>query len=154
MNVSIVRKCLLNHKTLMSDLPKEQFAINVKPFSKTRIYYFGPIYVKTSRRTQSTQGNNKKYGILFTCLTTHAKHVEMAGDLSTDSFLMSLRRFISRRGNISITFSDNGTNLVSAEKELRLALKNVDFDLVTSKLSPYNTEWKFNPPSSLWMGGM
>ena len=90
----------------------------------------------------------------ITCLTTHAKHVEMAGDLSTDSFLMSLRRFISRRGNISITFSDNGTNLVSAEKELRLALKNVDFDLVTSKLSPYNTAWKFNPPSSLWMGGM
>ena len=78
----------------------------------------------------------------------------MAGDLSTDSFLMSLRRFISRRGNISITFSDNGTNLVSAEKELRLALKNVDFDLVTSKLSPYNTEWKFNPQSSLWMAGM
>ena len=66
----------------------------------------------------------------------------MAGDLSTDSFIVSLKILISRRGN-SIIFSDNGTNLVGAGKELRLALKNVDFDLVTSKLSPYNTEWKF-----------
>ena len=67
---------------------------------------------------------------------------------------MSLGRIISWRGNISMIFSDNGTNLVGAEKELRLALKNVDFDEVTSKLSPYNTEWKFNPPSRPWMGGV
>ena len=44
--------------SLMSDLPKERFAINKKPFSKTGIDYFGHIYVKTSKRTQSTQGNN------------------------------------------------------------------------------------------------
>ena len=54
---------------LISDLPKEQFAINKKPFSKTGIDYFGPRYVKTSRRTQSTRGNNRRYGVLFTCLT-------------------------------------------------------------------------------------
>ena len=33
----------------MSDLPKERFAINKKPFSETGIDYFRPIYVKTSR---------------------------------------------------------------------------------------------------------
>ena len=33
----------------MSDLPKELFAINKKPFSETGIDYFRPIYVKTSR---------------------------------------------------------------------------------------------------------
>ena len=81
---------------LMPDLPKEQFAINKKPFSKTRIDYFGPIYVKTSKRTQSTQRNYKRYGVLFTCLTTRAIHLEVAGDLSADLFIMSLTRFISR----------------------------------------------------------
>ena len=108
--------------SLMSDLPKERFAINKKPFSKTWIDYFGHIYVKTSKRTQPTQGNNKRYGVLFTYLATRAIHLEVAGDLSTYLFIMSLRRFISRRGNSSI-FSDNGTNLVVAKKELRLALK-------------------------------
>ena len=73
-----------------SDLPKERFTINEKPFSKTGINYFGPIYVKTSKRTRSTQGNKKRYGVLFTCLTTRAIHLEVAGDLSTDSFIMSL----------------------------------------------------------------
>ena len=79
---------------LMSDLPKEQFTINEKPFSKTGIDYFGPIYVKTSRTTQSTQRNNKRYGVLFTCLANHAIHLEVAGDLSTDLFIMSLTRKI------------------------------------------------------------
>ena len=48
--------------SLMSDLPKERFAINKKPFSKTGIDYFGHIYVKTSKRTQSTQGITKDMG--------------------------------------------------------------------------------------------
>ena len=138
----------------MSDLPKERFAMNEKPFSKTGIDYFGPIYVKTSRITRSTQGNNKRYRVLFICLTTRAIHLKRAGDLATGSFIMSLGRFISRGGNIRIIFSDNGTNLVGAEKELRLALKNFDFDLVAPKLSPWNTEWKFNPPSSAWVEGV
>ena len=77
---------------LMSDLPKEQFTINEKPFSKTGIDYFGPIYVKTSRITQSTQRNNKRYGVLFTCFANHAIHLEVAQDLSTDSFIMSLTK--------------------------------------------------------------
>ena len=120
----------------MSYLPKERFAINETPFRKTGIDYFGPIYVKASTTTRSNQENNKRYGVLFTCFTTRAIHVEVVGDLSTDSFIMLLRRFISRRGNISIIFSDYSTNSLGAEKELRLALKNVDFDLATSKLSP------------------
>ena len=78
----------------------------------------------------------------------------MAGDLSADSLIMSLTKFISRGGNISIIFSDNGTNLIGAEEELKSALKNIDFGLVAPKLSPCNTEWKVNPPSSPWMGGV
>ena len=58
----------------------------------------------------------------YSHIATRAIHLEVAGDLSTYLFIMSLRRFISRRGNSSI-FSDNGTNLVVAKKELRLALK-------------------------------
>ena len=78
----------------------------------------------------------------------------MAGNLSAKSLIMSLTKFISRGGNISIIFSVNGTNLVGAEKELKSSLKNIDFGLVAPKLSPYNTEWKLNPPSSPWMGGV
>lgn len=42
--------------------------------------------------------------------------------------------------------------MIDPKRELGVALKNVDYDLVKSNLSFYSTEWKFNPLSSLWMG--
>ena len=45
----------------VSDLPKERFA-NKEPFSKTEIDYFGPIYLKTLKRTPPLKGNSKGYG--------------------------------------------------------------------------------------------
>ena len=84
----------------MGDLPKERVKIGEKPFSNTGVDYFGPYLVKKNRETRSTKALTKYYGVIFTCLTTRAIHIELAGDLSTDSFLLALRRFISRRGNV------------------------------------------------------
>ena len=55
-------------------------------------------------------------------MTTRAVHVEIAGDLSSDSFILSLRCFIARRGNVKNIRSDNGTNFIGAEKELKAAI--------------------------------
>ena len=38
------------------------------------------------------------YGVIFTCLTVQAVHIELDPDLTTDAFLLTLRRFIARRG--------------------------------------------------------
>ena len=38
----------------------------------------------------------KRWRYLFKCLTTRAAHLKLAGDLSTDSFIMALRRFCGR----------------------------------------------------------
>ena len=57
-----------------------------------------------------------------------AVHIETSISLETDSFLNALRRFVTRRGPISEIRSDQGTNLVGAEKELNLALKQMDND--------------------------
>ena len=82
-------------------------------------------------------------------LTTRAVHLEIAGDMSTDSITLALRRFISRRGPIDTRRSDNGTNFVGAERELRNALIELDQTLISSELNRYRIEWKFNPPSNL-----
>ena len=51
-----------------------------------------------------------------------AVHIEVTHTLETDSFINALRRFTSRRGTPKLIRSDNGTNLVGAEKEIREAI--------------------------------
>ena len=64
--------------------------------------------------------------MIFTCLTTRAVHLKLAGELSTDCFIMALWRFRSRRGNVKYIKSDSGTNLIGTDRELKEAIKNLD----------------------------
>ena len=138
---------------LMADLPTERVDIGCHTFENVGVDYFGPILVKQGRRTRRSPGSAKRYGALFTCMTTRSVHLELAGDLSTDSFILALRRFRARRGNPKLIRSDNGTNFVGTERELREALQGLDQRRIKDELSAHNIEWRFNPPVAPWMGG-
>ena len=94
----------------MPNIPIDRIAVNQKPFSNTGVDYFGPIIIKLNKRTRSTQPTAKIYGDLFTCLTTRGVDLELATDMTTDAFILVLRRFITRRGHVKIMSSDNGSN--------------------------------------------
>ena len=96
----------------MANLPNIRLRSHVKSFSNTGVDYFRPIQVKTSRKTRRNQGTLKNYGVIFTCFNIRAIHIELSGDLSTDSFIISLSRFIARRRHVNIMQSDNGTNFI------------------------------------------
>ena len=138
---------------LMSDLPLERLAVNQKPFSCTGVDCFGPYTVKLSKKTRANAATAKRYGIIFTCLTTRAVHLDLLTDMSTDCFIMCLRRFKARRGHTKIIRCDNGGNFVGAERELREAFDKMDHRAIQDQLSRYLITWKFNPPVSPWMGG-
>ena len=133
---------------VMASLPKERLAICEHPFTNTGVDYFGPMNVKRGRVTE------KRWGCLFQCLTTRAVHLELAGDLSTDSFIIALRRFRGRRGNPRTIRSDNGTNFVRVNRELTEALKSLSEEQITGELAQEGITWYFNPPSSPHMGGI
>lgn len=82
--------------------------------------FAGPILIKSSlRRNAPTRDVEVLYMSVLVCFFSKAVHIELVGDLTTNSFLASLRRFWSRRGIISIIYSDIGTNFVGVNRQLK-----------------------------------
>ena len=101
---------------MMAPLPRQRVQPFQHPFNCVGIDYFGPLTVTIGRRSE------KRWGVIFTCLSTRAVHLELAASMDTDSFLMAFSRFVSRTGAPSELFSDNGTNLRTGESELKEAV--------------------------------
>ncbi len=96
----------------MSDLPPSNLRLLRPPFYSTGVDCFGPLVVKVGHRTE------KRWGIVYKCLTTRAVHLDLLDHMDGDSFLLSLRRFIARRGKPYELLSDQGTNFKGGSKEL------------------------------------
>lgn len=91
---------------------------------------------------------------MFTCLVIRAVHLEMVNEMTSDEFLMALRRFISQRGSAEIIISDNALQFKAANKTLENVLKNVlQSEDVQSYASNAQIKWKFIVELSPWMGG-
>ena len=103
---------------LMADLPRTRLEPFTPPFHYTACDYFGPYKVKISRNTTT-----KHYGVIFTCMNMRAVHLELAVDYSTVEFMQTLRRFFPIRGQPALLMSDNGSQLLGAERELREMIK-------------------------------
>ena len=154
---SVVFKCVLCRgfrgkfgQQKMADLPKERIEPEA-PFTCCGVDCFGPFYVKEGRKEM------KRYGVLFTCFTLRAIHIEVAHSLTTDSFIMALRRFIARRGSVRSIRSDNGTNFVGADNELQRAFMEMDQQKITDFLAENGCDWiqwQRNPPTASHMGGV
>ena len=79
--------------------------------------------------------------------------MELVDDLSTDHFIMALKKFIARRGRPQSIYSDNGSNFVGADNELRKCIKQLDEERVQNFCAPKEIEWNFQPPNAPHFGG-
>ena len=118
------------------------------PFYYTSCDYFGPYNVKIGRNKQM-----KHYGVIFTCLNTRAVHLELAVDLSTMGFIKVLRRFFSIRGQTALMMSDNGSQMVGADRELREMIEGWDADKLKKFCAEKGIQWKFVTPAALHQKG-
>ena len=90
------------------------------PFTYCGLDLFEPFVICSKRKKL------KRYGVMFTCLCSRPIHIEVAHYLDIDSFLLTLRRFIGKRGSIRQMRSDNGNNFVGAVKELRKCFQDMN----------------------------
>lgn len=132
----------------MADLPKDRLIADQPPFTYVGIDYFGPFYVRRGRSLV------KRYGVIFTCLIIRAVHIEVSHSLDTDSFILALRRFLARRGQVKEIRSDNGTNFTGGEKELREAIGYWNQEKIHMHLLQKHIKWTFNPPTGSHHGGV
>jgi len=63
--------------------------------------------------------------VIFARLATQAVHLELASYLNTDSCINAIRRFIAKRDPVKVIWSDNGTNLVGTERNLREEMERI-----------------------------
>jgi len=61
---------------------------------------------------------------VFVCFSTRAIHLEPVVGLTSEAFLAALRRFMARRGKRTKIYSDNATNFVGVQKELKTYLED------------------------------
>ena len=123
----------------MSSLPEDRVNPPAPPFNHVGVDCFGPIEVQRGRSMA------KRYGVLFTCMSIRATHIEVAYSLNTDAFINALRRFIARRGGPLQMRSDN---FVKGEKELRQAVGDWNQDNIHNFLLAKNVRSIFNPPAA------
>ena len=84
-----------------------------------------------------------------------AVHIEIADSLETDGFVNALRRFINRRGNPIEIRSDNSTNFVGGEREIRESISAWNQGKINDLMRQRKIVWKFNPPpTASHMGGV
>ena len=127
----------------MAGLPEERVLPDKAPFTDVGVEYFGPIDVKRGR------SHLKTYGILFTCLTSWAVH---AFTLDADSYINAVQRFICRREPVPSIRSDNSTNFVGANRELKESLADLNHGKIQRALVKDGINWSFNIPAASHQG--
>ena len=96
-------------------------------FTKVGVDFAGPLYVKNIY--QSGGEMSKCYIALFTCASTRAIHLELTPDLSANSFIRVLKRFIGRRGFPGLIISDNGTTFKDAKVKKFTFERNIELEI-------------------------
>jgi hypothetical protein len=119
-------------------------------FHHTGMDFFGPFHIK---------GGRKVWGLLFTCMTTRAIHLEVCPDTSIPAWLNAIERFISRRGSPNTISCDRATTFVGGSKTLyKLILEqlNEQFfkDVTKAVIQRFQIKFFFIPPRTPHYGGL
>ncbi|CAB4022308.1 integrase core domain [Paramuricea clavata] len=128
----------------MAPLPADR-NVPAPPFTNVGLDFAGTLYLKNR--------GEKAYICLFTCAVTRAVHLELVSNMTTERFLLALRRMVARRGMCSIIWSDNAKTFKCAKKELQSCWRILESEETRTALSEKKIQWKFIVPRAPWWGG-
>jgi hypothetical protein len=127
----VVRDCRVCRRFKVRCYPQTESALptercnEAKPFLITGADFAGPLYVR----------EGKAYILLLSCAVTRALHLELVKDMTTEEFLLAIRRFVSLRSACRTIICDNALTF----KKAALIIRDISF--------------RFIPERSPWWGG-
>ena len=136
----------------ISDLPADRIEAT-PPFTNVGFDLFGPWSIQI-RRTRGRTTSLKRWGLVFSCLSSRAIHIETLESMDTSSFICALRRFFALRGPSLLLRCDRGTNFVGGKSELDNAMSEMDQRKLEKYVRDQGCEWHFNPPHASYFGGV
>ena len=80
--------------------------------------------------------------------------LEVTVSMDASSFLQAFLRFAARRGMPRLVFSDNGTNLVGARRQLQKELRDMDQSTLRNLAAQNGMLWEFSPRKGSHFGGV
>lgn len=126
------------------------------PFGTVGIDFAGPIWIKRGNPRKPTI--LKSYLCVFIDFTCRATHLEVVSDMTTEAFLAALSRFVGRRGIPTTVYTDNGSNFLGADSELRKMLDLLKSESSRQALeywaSQQHVDWRFSPARAPHFGGL
>ena len=96
------------------------------------------------------RSHRKAWGLLFTCMSSRAVHVELMTSQTLSEFILAFTRFTDLRGPVSTIYSDNGTTFQVAAKVLPKLLESTE---LKNSLRKKGINWEFIPPYAPAQGG-
>ena len=99
----------------------------------------------------------KVWIVLFNCTATRAVDLEVTPGYDEDSFVQSLHKFMNRRGAPKQIISDQGTQLVSASKDVADLVKAWNWSKireVTTQGATSGPTWTFVPKEGQHQNGV
>ena len=132
---------------LMASLPAERLDVrDPLVLSHCMTDLIGPILVKDSDRRNSKA--SKKWVVLLCCMVSRYIIAEIVDDLSCAEFIRALSNINNRHFClIKNLFSDNATNFVAADKEVRNFLESKQHEIEHS-MAKVGFKWSFGIPGS------
>jgi hypothetical protein len=91
------------------------------PFVNTGTDYVGPFEIKSGNTGWKTTTN--RYVALLICMATKAVELELVPNLASEAFIAALKHFIAERGFMDHLYSNNDSNSVGANRELKAFFK-------------------------------
>ena len=112
------------------------------PFNHSMVDLFGPYVIRGEVQKRIS---GKAWGMIFTDLSSRAVHIEAIFGYDTSQVLMALTRFVSVRGWPERIYSDPGSQLLSANRELTESARRMGVN--------HGMQWVHGPADSPWQQG-